>query len=106
MALELRIDADNNLPVIPFISLLGVYSRGGIDSDGVKSNIEAALEDTLTADEITDVNMILSTIDGFTTDAEKSDYIFKVFHIFNLAEYDVMPAFNDRATVKAALDFV
>ena len=108
MSLENRIDAtENNLPVIPVITLLGLYAVGDglITKTEVLANLKESMGDTLTADELTDFDVWVKALDGMATLQQKMEYLFKLFCIMNVADYNHFSKFENITDIKTLLGF-
>ena len=108
MSLEERIDAtENNLPVIPVITLLGLYAVGDglITKEEVLANLKESMSDTLTSTELTDFDVWIKALDGMTTLQEKMEFLFKLFCIMNVADYNHFSKFKSISDIKTPLGF-
>ena len=105
-------DTEPKITVSLFMALLGEYIRGEITEPQLKLFIEEALTQnnrgiphTLDGHCITDIDMIISTLDSLETAPDKLLYAFQFRHVFEIAETECS-LYSTEAEVKTRLGFV
>jgi hypothetical protein len=106
MAFETLLFQDKNLPVSPFLGLLGEHARGQLSAVQVQTAVEERTGE-LTEDQETDLISVLDSITAAETFTDKMEIILAIRDVFDLAEYDKMATVYPTAdSVKTRLGFI
>ena len=101
---------DPKISVNLFMALIGEYIRGYLTSSQVKSRIEEYLSAhqpepvTLTTNSETDIDNLLSAIDGATTITEKLIVILTYRDVFDIAENSRVSLYGTQTELRARLN--
>ena len=105
-------DNDPKMGVSPFLAIFGEYIRSEITSADVIDIIEEYISDcqsspvTLSEDDVTDINTIISTLDSLPDSESKLLYILQFRDFFDIAENNRISLYNTRESIKTRLGFV